>query len=108
MQNAVVRRVDNALGLLLELPASPAATGETAVDSEPAPTAVLPANGKQKGKGKKGKNPGGGPAAAAAEAAQAAAAPAGQGTSAAGYAHISALSDERVEKLDKVTHLILH
>ena len=110
VQNAVVRRVDNALGLLLELPA-PAATSEeaaaaAAAASGPAPAAAAPAGGKQKGnKGMKSSKAAGGANAAAGGAAVAAAAPAGGGTSAAGYAHISAVADERVEKLDKVTRL---
>ena len=107
LQNAVVRRVDNALGLLLELPASAGTPPEATADS---PDAAAPAaaaaattkattNGKQQGKGgkKKGRQQGAGQPAATA------AAVGGQAAgSAAGYAHISAVSDTRVEKLDKV------
>lgn len=64
-----MRRVDNALGLLLELPLSAEADGEA----------------KHQGK-KKGGQQGVGTEAAAA----------------AGYVHISNVSDSRVEKLDKV------
>lgn len=106
LQNAVVRRVDNALGLLLELPASSGASEGDAA-SEPAPAAAAAADAKQKGKqtgkGKKGKKPVGGSSAATGGVAPATAAAAREGPSAAGYAHISAVSDERVEKLDKVS-----
>lgn len=99
LQNAIVKRVDNALGLLLELPSPSSAPGDA--DAEAPDAAAAVPNRKQQGKGKKSK---GGQGAGK----PAAAAGSGQGSpSAAGYAHISAVSDTRVEKLDKVSMPVL-
>jgi hypothetical protein len=82
-QNAVVRRVDNALGLLLELPLSDDNTAAAQTTEE----GVAAAKGKKAQK-KKG---GGGHGAVSAAAA-----------AVAGYVHISNASDDRIDKLDKV------
>ena len=101
-QNAIVRRVDNALGLLLELPAS---SGNPS-DAEEPDTAVATAGSNERQRGKGGRK---GARQRGAAQAGAAAANGGQAAgSAAGYAHISAVSDTRVEKLDKASVDTLH
>ena len=86
-QHSIVRRVDNALGLLLELRSE-----------EDAPAEQVPeeaeAEGTAGGKGKKKKKKG----ADDKKRGQAQAQP----SAPAGYAHISAVSESRIEKLDKV------
>jgi hypothetical protein len=98
LQNAIVKRVDNALGLLLELPKPSSAPGDAdaeAPDAAAGAAASVP-DRRQDGKGKRGK-------AGKGAVKPAAAASSGQGgPAAAGYAHISAVSDTRIEKLDKV------
>lgn len=89
MQHSIVRRVDNALGLLLELRSEEdVPTGQ---DQGAAGGADDSNKGKKKNK-KKQKQTGG------TNAADGKAQP----RAVAGYAHISAVSDTRIEKLDKV------
>ena len=85
-QHSIVRRVDNALGLLLELRSEE----DAPVEQGPA---EAEADGQTGGKGKNKKKKGGDKKAGPAQA---------QPSAAAGYAHISAVSESRIEKLDKV------
>lgn len=96
-----MRRVDNSLGLLLELPAGPSGAPPDQAKHGEDP-AALPPNGKQQAtKGKRGTGKG----ATAGPDAKTGAATAHAGASAAGYAHISAVADARIEKLDKARAL---
>lgn len=89
MQHSIVRRVDNALGLLLEL------RSEGDAPAEQDHGAGGPDDGSKGKKKKKKQKQTGGDGAADGKA---------QPRPVAGYAHISAVSDTRIEKLDKVTH----
>ena len=110
-QSAIVRRVDPAVGLLLELPAQ-AGGGDPEADPspDPDPASTLPPPREMGDKRRGGRKK------AARAAKRLAAAAAGGGTAlgvglgggggsapaAAGYAHISNVSDAKVDKLDKV------
>lgn len=87
LQHSIVRRVDNALGLLLELRSEEDAPAEQVTEE-------AEAEGTAGGKGKKKKKKGGDDK----KRGQAQAQP----SAPAGYAHISAVSESRIEKLDKV------
>lgn len=105
-----MRRVDPAVGLLLELPAQAAGDPGTDPSPDPGPASALPPP-REKGD----KRRGGRKKAARAAKRAAAAAAEGGGTglglglgsgggsapAAAGYAHISNVSDAKVDKLDK-------
>ncbi len=89
MQHSIVRRVDNALGLLLELRSE-----EEEAPAEQDQGAGGPGDtSKGKKKKKKQQKQTGGDSAKDGKA---------QPRPVAGYAHISAVSDTRIEKLDKV------
>ena len=104
-QTAIVRRVDPAVGLLVELPAQ--AVGEPEADPNPDldPASALPPPREKGDKRRGGKKK----AARAAKRLAAAAAPGAGGArsgtcpplAAAGYAHISSVSDAKVDRLEK-------
>ncbi len=84
MQHSIVRRVDNALGLLLELRSEEDPPSEQDQGGPGGPDDT------SKGKKKKKQKQAGGDIAKA------------QPRAVAGYSHISAVSDTHIDKLDKV------
>ncbi|KAK9832620.1 hypothetical protein WJX81_004603 [Elliptochloris bilobata] len=106
-KNAIVRRVDPALGLLLELP--PQGLGDSEADPDPEPdpdpAAPLPPPREKGDKRRGGRKKAARAAKRAAAAAAAGGGVTGSGASsapvAAGYAHISNVADTKIDKLDK-------